>query len=955
MASSFHVPCPSCEANVLVKNSGMIGKKIDCTKCKYRFTVSNPDEAVEDDAAVAEVDVGEKKKKKGSPMLLVGVVLGVLAVGLLGYGAMTVFSGDDKPKPSISPQVRAIAPPVIPQTTNPTTTDVAGTGDPMDPMKVGAPMLDPSVVGKTNDPKIPEKIEAPVAVAAGQLKDATNMLPNDTQALLRFNMDRLTNTPFYSTFFDNQTRDFFRKSMKFEAGDISMVLLALVGPDRDPFVLIRTKAPVSTRTMMDQMDLERGAQSPMNGRPYSIIKSNAFISAISRTLSSESLLGQTGMPVTDEDKKRWQEKPIALNIYDSQTIIIGEVKNLERWLSDLTKEGLPPFLSELTPNEPPPAPPAAPGAGPMGMGPMGMGPMGPMPMGMGPMGTGPMAPMGRPMAPGGPMDGQPGAAPPKPKVKLFTSIPTYRTVKPELKRMLNRLEEDEANPVAVLYADMLDQRVYNRDFRSVYDSIGAIVTQIVDKTKVMGIAITKFQKDKVSGMLAFDFVSAEDAKTVANEQLAPILNLLKSPLGALLGSPIEVKNNASTDGNSGGANSGGASGDGPYGPMGPMGRPMGPSARGPMGIDGGKNEGGPSPYGPMPGTGGQTPNGPSNPTNSHIDITVTDTLAVIDLDILWKEALYNDTIQPAVVVGSSHMKGRMSVLSGATTWHSLADAIPAMATDKKTYPVGTLPRDSRPERYGLPYSPDHRVSFMVDLLPFIGKGALRQSIQDKKFPWYSKENEAAATTWVPEFLVPYYPQSSWRATSPLMPNKSFGATNYVAISGLGLDSARYDPADPVLAKKVGITGYGWGSKPGEISDGMSNTIYMIQVPPGHQRPWIAGGGATVLGVDENVANPVADFASAGPDKKRGTYALMADGSVRFVAESMRPEVFRAMATRAGGETLGNLDQTAPLVAPPKGLDAELRGAAGIIPVTPKPAEPKKEEPKPVEPKKDEKK
>ncbi len=954
MASSFHVPCPSCEANVLVKNSGMIGKKIDCTKCKYRFTVSNPDEAVEDDTAVAEVDAGTKKKKKGSPMLLVGVVLGVLAVGLLGYGAMTVFSDAPKPTPQKQPQARAITQPVTPQTTSPSTTDVAGTGDPMDPTKVAAPMLDPSVVGKI-DPKVPEKIEAPVAVAAGQLKDATNMLPNDTQALLRFNMDRLTNTPFYSTFFDNQTRDFFRKSMKFEAGDISMVLLALVGPDRDPFVLIRTKAPVSTRTMMDQMDLERGAQSPMNGRPYSIIKSNAFISAISRTLSSESLLGQTGMPVTDEDKKRWQEKPIALNIYDSQTIIIGEVKNLERWLSDLTKEGLPPYLSELTPNEPPPP---APGAGPMasGMGPMGsgMGPMGMPPMGSGSSGMPPMGmpPMGMP-----PMGGQPGAAPPKPKVKLFTSIPTYRTVKPELKRMLNRLEEDDANPVAVLYADMLDQRVYNRDFRSVYDSIGAIVTQIVDKTKVMGIAITKFQKDKVSGMLAFDFVSAEDAKTVANEQLAPILNLLKSPLGALLGAPIEVKNNAG-DGSSGGSNSGGSEG-----PMGPMGRSGGPGARGPMGIDGGggrsdgKGEGGASPYGPMPGTGGQTPNGPSNPTNSHIDITVTDTLAVIDLDILWKEALYNDTIQPAVVVGSSHMKGRMSVLSGATTWHSLAAAVPAMATDKKMYPIGTLPRDSRPERYGLPYTPDHRVSFMVDLLPFIGKGALRQSIQDKKFPWYAKENEAASTTWVPEFLVPYYPQSSWRATSPLMPNKSFGATNYVAISGLGLDSARYDPADPVLAKKVGITGYGWGSKPGEISDGMSNTIYMIQVPPGHQRPWIAGGGATVQGVDENVANPVSDFASVCPDKKRGTYALMADGSVRFIAESMRPEVFRAMATRAGGETLGNLDQTAPLVAPPKGLDAVLQGAAAaaITPIAPKVVEPKKEEPKPAEPKKDEKK
>ena len=42
MAKSFNVPCPSCEADVLVKNDSLIGKKIDCTKCKYRFKVPDP-------------------------------------------------------------------------------------------------------------------------------------------------------------------------------------------------------------------------------------------------------------------------------------------------------------------------------------------------------------------------------------------------------------------------------------------------------------------------------------------------------------------------------------------------------------------------------------------------------------------------------------------------------------------------------------------------------------------------------------------------------------------------------------------------------------------------------------------------------------------------------------------------------------------------------------------------
>ena len=74
MAKSFKVPCPSCEADVPAKVA-QIGKKIDCPKCKYRFSVPDPD-ATEDDA---EPTPKKKGKKKGSPMMLVGILLGVLA------------------------------------------------------------------------------------------------------------------------------------------------------------------------------------------------------------------------------------------------------------------------------------------------------------------------------------------------------------------------------------------------------------------------------------------------------------------------------------------------------------------------------------------------------------------------------------------------------------------------------------------------------------------------------------------------------------------------------------------------------------------------------------------------------------------------------------------------------------------------------------------------------------
>ena len=48
-----------------------------------------------------------------------------------------------------------------------------------------------------------------------------------------------------------------------------------------------------------------------------------------------------------------------------------------------------------------------------------------------------------------------------------------------------------------------------------------------------------------------------------------------------------------------------------------------------------------------------------------------------------------------------------------------------------------------------------------------------------------------------------------------------------------------------MARKLGIFGYDRITKPEDITDGASNTILMIQVPPPYQGPWIAGGGSTM--------------------------------------------------------------------------------------------------------------
>jgi uncharacterized protein (TIGR03067 family) len=954
--TSFTVTCPSCEAAVPVKSRGMIGKKTDCPKCKYRFTVPDPDAPAGDDEAPAD-EAPKKKTKKGNPKVLVGVLLGVGAVVILAVGAIVLFGGDDKPTPqpppraatagATGPAFSAPAPPVAGGQGDAATNPAAAAGNQNVIAEKPAPgFMLPGVPG-AEAPKAAEKIESDKPVAPDKLKDPTNLLPALTTAVLRINLDRVIQTPLYNAFFDRQMLEFFRTSMHFEATDIATALICIVEPDREPFVVIRTKSPVSSRAIYAQPGLEPG---PQNGGTiqrwsYSVWKKpNPFVSALSRALSTESLLGEAGLPVTDEDKKRWREKPLGLTIYDSQTLIIGDVVVLERFLTDLDpKTGDPPFITELTPPDAGPmaAAPMGPGGAPMGPGGApGGAPRGPMAIaGPGaPGAAGPGAVAGPAVPGGGAAPGSEGQAKP---VRLYTSIPTYRTIKSELKFILNRLEDDDKSPPALVYAEALDLRIYGRDL-SAYQQIGLILNAIIQNVKLIGFAINSLNADKFHGTLLFQYVSGEDAKTSAAESIIPLLSIVRIPLGLFFGTQIEFR------GNSGGQQGGAG---GPMAPAAP-GVPGGPTAPGPGSPDGGgppapgsgRGRGGPAAPGGPPGAPGGpgVPGGPGapgipggpgggdagGPAGSSFDVSQSDTLISVDISLEWRREQFVKSIQAAISSAASQLKGRMNVLSGETNWYDLSASFKKQLDAKQAFPPGTMKRNSKPERYGLPYPPDHRASFLVELLPFIGQGGLRNKIDAQKYAWYAKENLPAAQTWVPEFLVPYYPQTSWRAHSPLAEGHSLGATNYVALSGLGLDSARYDPANPAYEKLVGITGYDWGSKPSQIKDGLSNTIYMIQVPPGFNRPWIAGGGATVQGVDDAAANPVMDFVHRTPDGKRGTYALMADGTVRWVAEGIDPKVFKAMVTRAGGESI-ELDKAAPKEPPPKGREIELTGGNNI--------------------------
>src|SRR5437762_9851649 len=72
ISASFKQQCPSCEAMVPIRDPGLIGRKIDCPKCKYRFVVEEPPPDEEEDEAPARKKGPAKPTAKGPSKVTAG-------------------------------------------------------------------------------------------------------------------------------------------------------------------------------------------------------------------------------------------------------------------------------------------------------------------------------------------------------------------------------------------------------------------------------------------------------------------------------------------------------------------------------------------------------------------------------------------------------------------------------------------------------------------------------------------------------------------------------------------------------------------------------------------------------------------------------------------------------------------------------------------------------------------
>ena len=268
------------------------------------------------------------------------------------------------------------------------------------------------------------------------------------------------------------------------------------------------------------------------------------------------------------------------------------------------------------------------------------------------------------------------------------------------------------------------------------------------------------------------------------------------------------------------------------------------------------------------------------------------------------------------------LRGLSEMASAQPRLFELANALQAYVKKNNAFPRGTI--DRKGTNFGRPFPPDQRVSWMAELLPFLGYEPVFRQINPER-GWRPEadpmhrmrlidDNARAGAALIPAFIDAAAPPSAWWVTMPTSPGYQFGATHFVAVAGVGLDAAEYAPDDTLNAKKIGVFGYNRVTKLDEVKDGLPNTIVLIQVPPTYKRPWIAGGGATVTGVPETKS--IAPFVAAQRDGKKGTYAVMGDGAIRFISADISDDLFKALVTINGGEKV-ELDKSTVLVPVPE--------------------------------------
>jgi uncharacterized protein DUF1559 len=987
-AIGFKQQCPSCGGQITIKNPELVGKKVDCPKCKYRFVVEAPDgdaggasdnghgEAAparpkkEKKGAQNRIKEKDKRRKRGdddddggakkgsNKGILIMAGVGVLVLAIVGVVLIIVYSGDDKTPPPV-----AAAPP--PKQKEEVKEDPAEKLRKL--LKDGALKSDEKARKEALDLLTDEKQETAdkcqVAFEDEIVKEAadhnqaddffikfgkgldkakmdklrsamdgrlvarfgprdladepTNMLNADTQVVLNLSVREFLKTPFGTTVFGRGT---FRMA-EFDARlgvKLDTVERIVMGANRDHntvMVVVRTNDAYNWDEVKRALNIDAEAKKTMKGKDYWIGKIDFLAEFVDRRFPLAALRSKA-----------------AVLPFKAKTLIYGDEVSIQKFLDSPS-----PFIQTAPPPTPSSGPsgsdaaPAGSGAGgaagpgggkgapgggagypgaPEGVGPGAGG--GPGAAGGGPMFIG-SGPGGGAAAGGGPM-GRPGGNAPETPAKA-PEEKYYLTLDKNFRKLID-ITLDKKQPVLV-YADA-SKRATN-EFYYFEKLTGA------QQKSVEMIAMAVHHDDNLVLRLAAWCKEKKEAEAVKKQILTIFHDAAKKELRDLLGFEFQVVDLAVADTGTGFGPGGfgpGGFGGGPMGPAGPGGKGggypgapegVGPGAGGGPGFVGGgpgargggggnMRLGGP-PRGDNPGgpaAGGPGAETPVEKDESKIEVSRVDEIVVVNVTLIDKAGtIIDDKLSPRV----SDIRAVRDIAEKKLRIGELGSGVTLLRSAKQDiFPPGALPRRADPSRGLRQWPANERVSWMRELLPFMGDSGLIYNDINPDKSWRDPENLKAGRHFIPQFVVPgsgrYY-------TSVRGINQLLAVTHFVGMAGVGPDAAFYAKGDP----RSGMFSYDRPTTFAEVTDGLSNTIYMIQSDPAVAGPWIAGGGSTVRGTSEegNDVGRKGGFLSPSHNGKPGAWAVMGDGSIRFISKDIDPTVFKALCTKAGAEQVSEVD------------------------------------------------
>lgn len=157
-------------------------------------------------------------------------------------------------------------------------------------------------------------------------------------------------------------------------------------------------------------------------------------------------------------------------------------------------------------------------------------------------------------------------------------------------------------------------------------------------------------------------------------------------------------------------------------------------------------------------------------------------------------------------------------------------------------------------------------SWRTLILPYMEQQALYDSIDLSK-PWDDPANQAAASTFVSAYTCP---------------------------SSVAADRAPVNTVYQVVVDPSSIFPGGASVKFGDVADGLSNTVMVVETATADAVPWMSPQDSDLQ-----------KFVAVGKTHHAGGgNHLMGDGSVRFLPSELDSATRQALVTSQGGETVG---------------------------------------------------